>query len=310
MSHSLSQYPEPDHIVVHISDTHFTADRTPLHGVVDSDANLASVLAALEASSINPHAMIFTGDLADTGHPAAYARLRALVEPTASRLGAKVIWMNGNHDDRREFRRVLLDLDPTDEPVDHVYDVDGLRIITLDTTVPGEHHGEVTDRQLAWLADVLSQPAPHGTLLAMHHPPLPSPLGIIDAVELRETDRLDPILRAGDVRSILSGHLHYPTTATFAGVPVSAAAATAYSQDLQVVYPGGRGQDGGQSYNLIHVYPKTVLHSVVPVGSFPTVYEISAELIAAFERMTPEERAAALGTAAPADEPVAAAGAK
>ena len=38
--------------------------------------------------------------------------------------------------------------------------------------------------QLAWLADVLATPAEHGTLLAMHHPPLPLPM--LRAAELIE----------------------------------------------------------------------------------------------------------------------------
>ncbi|MDR2372989.1 MAG: metallophosphoesterase [Bifidobacteriaceae bacterium] len=303
MDSALTQYPEADHLIVHISDTHLTAGRAPLHGVIDSDANLARLLEGLERSSIRPQAIIFTGDLADAGEADAYARLRALVEPVAARLAARLIWMNGNHDDVREFRRSMLDSAPTDEPIDAVHDLDGLRLITLDTTVPGEHHGDLTADQLAWLAEVLRRPAPHGTVLAMHHPPLPSPLGIIAPVELRHAERLVPILRGSDVRSIISGHLHYPTTATLAGVPVSVAGATAYGQDLQVIHPGGRGQDGGQSYNLIHVYPETVVHSTVALGSFPTVYEISAELIAAFAAMTPEERLAALGAAVHSDGP-------
>ena len=63
--------------------------------------------------------------------------------------------------------------------------MDGLRIIALDTSVPGYHHGELTDAQLAWLADVLATPAPHGTLLALT-PPLPVPMmRAAEIIELR-----------------------------------------------------------------------------------------------------------------------------
>ena len=60
--------------------------------------------------------------------------------------------------------------------LDRVHDVDGLRIVSLDTSVPGYHHGEISDAQYEWLASVLAKPAPHGTLLAMHHPPIPVPM--------------------------------------------------------------------------------------------------------------------------------------
>ena len=42
-------------------------------------------------------------------------------------------------------------------------------------------------------------------------------------VELRDQARLADVLRGTDVRAIIAGHLHYSTFATFAGIPVSVA---------------------------------------------------------------------------------------
>ena len=109
-----------------------------------------------------------------------------------------------------------------------------------------------------------------------------SGFGLVALIELRDQERLAEVIRGTDVRGILGGHLHYSTTSTFAGVPVSVASATCYTQDLAVAYPGARGQDGGQSYNLVHVYGDRVLHSVVPIGQFPTVYEMTPEMLEAF----------------------------
>jgi 3',5'-cyclic AMP phosphodiesterase CpdA len=155
--------------------------------------------------------------------------------------------------------------------IDQVHDIDGLRVIALDSTVPGAHHGEVSGAQLDWLAEELATPAPHGTILAMHHPPVPSVLDLAVAVELREQWALAEVLEGSDVRGIIAGHLHYSTNATFAGIPVSVASATCYTQDLNVPVGGTRGRDGAQAFNLVHVYGTTVLHSVVPIGNYPTV---------------------------------------
>lgn len=285
------QFPAPDHFILRLSDTHFVGDGELLHERIDSDKNLAELFEGFARSNTRPEAIVFTGDLADTGRDDAYARLRALVEPAAEALGAQVIWVMGNHDERVAFRRGLLDHDADDsEPVDRVFDINGLRIIALDSTVPGHHHGEISEEQLAWLADVLSTPAPDGTLIALHHPPVPSPLGLLALVELKDQDRLADVIRGTDVRGILGGHLHYSTNSTFAGVPVSVASATCYTQDLTVAYPGARGQDGAQSYNLVHVYGDRVLHSVVPIGQFPTVYEMTPEMLEGFMKMSAEER--------------------
>ena len=40
---------------------------------------------------------------------------------------------------------------------------------------------------------------------------------------------------------------------------------------------GTRGRDGAIAFNLVHVYPNTVLHSVVPLGHYPTLDYVDAE---------------------------------
>jgi len=287
------QFPAPEHFILHVSDTHFVGDGELLHERIDSDKNLAELFDGFAKSNARPEAIVFTGDLADAGRPDAYRRLRALVEPAAERLGAQVIWVMGNHDERVAFRHGLLDEDAAaSETVDRVFDVNGLRIIALDSTVPGYHHGEITDEQLAWLADILATPAPDGTLIALHHPPVPSPVGLLALVELKNQDRLAEVIRGTDVRGVLGGHLHYSTHSTFAGVPVSVASATCYTQDLNVAGPTARGQDGAQSYNLVHIYGDRVLHSIVPIGQYPTVYELTPERLQAFAKMSAEQRLA------------------
>ena len=278
MKSRMAEYPRPHHCLLHISDTHLVDGGGRLYGGVDSELRLEQVMTDVRNSGVRPDALVFTGDLTDKGEAGAYEKLRALVEPVAEELGAQIVWAMGNHDDRATFRRTLLDAEPSGQSIDRVHDVDGLRIVTLDTTVPGKHHGELADEQLAWLADTLATPAEFGTILAMHHPPVPTVLDLAVLVELIDQPRLADVLRGSDVRSILAGHLHYSTTATFADIPVSVASATCYTQDLNVPAGGLRGRDGAQGYNLVHLYDDTVVHSVVPTGSYDTVGEaVSAE---------------------------------
>jgi len=273
-----AEYPAPERTLLHISDTHLRAHGSRLFDSIDSAQRLERVILAIEASGIRPDALVFTGDLADLGEADAYAAIRGLVEPLAERLGARVLWVMGNHDERGAFRAHLLDeLGEDDRPIDRVDELDGLRIVTLDTSVPGHHHGELRDEQLAWLQEVLATPAPLGTILAMHHPPVPSVLPLASSVELRDQRRLAPILRGSDVRAIIAGHLHYSTFATFAGIPVSVASATCYTQDLTVPAGGTRPHDGAQGFNLVHVYDETVVHSVVSVDASLPLEHIDAE---------------------------------
>ncbi|MFK4837632.1 phosphodiesterase [Microbacterium sp. ZW T2_14] len=284
------QHPPARRTLLHISDTHLLAGNVPLGGRFDTAANLTQALIAAEATGIRPDAIVFTGDLTDLGEPEAYTALREAVEPVAERLGAPVVWLAGNHDERPALRRDLLGLEPTQEPVTGVWDLGGLRLVGLDSTVPGWHHGDLDSAQLDWLRDVLATPAPLGTILALHHPPLPSHVPLFDILELRDQGRLAEVIAGTDVRAILAGHLHYSTSGTFAGVPVSVAAATCYTMNLARAAVDVNGMDAGQSFHLVHVYDDTITHAVVPVLQAPTADVFSAEWVERMSRLTPEQR--------------------
>ncbi|MGN8553996.1 UNVERIFIED_CONTAM: phosphodiesterase [Microbacterium sp. SLM126] len=284
------QYAPARRTLLHLSDTHLLAGNRALAGRFDTAANLRLTLEAAERTGIRPDAIVFTGDLTDLGEPEAYLALREAVEPIAARLGAPVIWVAGNHDERPALRRDLLGLEPSEQPVTGVWDLGGLRLVVLDSTVPGWHHGDLDAAQLEWLADELATPAPLGTLLAMHHPPLPSHVPLFDILELRDQGRLADAIAGSDVRAILAGHLHYSTSGTFAGVPVSVAAATCYTMNLARPAAEVNGMDAGQSFHLVHVYDDTITHAVVPVVDAPTGDFFSAEWVERMSRLTPEER--------------------
>lgn len=286
----LGQHPAPSHVIAHLSDPHLLGGGRPLYGQVNTIEHLTQALAQLERSIAKPEALVFTGDLADLGEPDAYERLKAIVEPAAARMGAEVIWVMGNHDERADYSRILFG-DESDAPQDRVYDIRGLRIISLDTTVPGYHHGEITDEQLDWLRSVLATPAPHGTLIAVHHPPIPTPmLEAMGILELLDQSKLESVIRGTDVRAVLAGHLHYSTHSTFAGVPVSVAAATCYTLDLSAEDRLLSGVDFGQSVDLVHVYDDRLVHSTIPIGSAIEVSGVPAAAWAQIESLSHDER--------------------
>lgn len=287
----MGQYPPAGHIIVHISDTHLLGGGRPLYAKVPVEQRLVDALRRIEAGPIGPDAFVFTGDLTDLGEPDAYVRLRAAVEPVTHRMGAQLIWVMGNHDERAAYASLLFDEPETDAPQDRVYDVRGLRVISLDTTVPGYHHGELSTHQLQWLADELATPAPHGTILAVHHPPVPSPLEVMAVLELHDQPALAEVLRGTDVRMILGGHLHYSTHGQFAGIPVSVAAATCYTLDLGAdAQRLLSGVDGGQSFDYVHVFDDQVVTSTVPAADFPEVTGFSVEYAPMIEAMPPDVR--------------------
>ncbi|HEY1530833.1 MAG TPA: phosphodiesterase [Galbitalea sp.] len=287
----LGQHPDPLHSIAHISDTHFLSDGALLYGSVTTEKNLRLALEKVTRSGVSPEAIVFTGDLADLGEPDAYRRLRAIVEPVARELGAEVIWVMGNHDERLQYSKELFDVEGSEAPQDRVYDINGLRIISLDTTVPGYHHGALEPSQLEWLAGVLATPAPHGTLIAVHHPPVPEPLlWAMAMLELDGQDEFAEVVRGTDVIGILGGHFHYTTHSTFAGIPVSVAAATCYTMDLSDGAKLLSGVDANQAFNMVSVYESLVVHTVIPLLDAVEVTGFAAENRSLIEAMSPDER--------------------
>ena len=272
-----SEYAPPSHILVHISDPHFVADGL-LYGELDPDAGLVEVLDSIEASGLKPEAIIFSGDLTNNGSAEAYSRLRSICTPYADRMGAELIWGMGNHDDRANFQRLLLDEVPGELPVDRRYNLGGLRVLVLDSSSPGFHHGEINEGQLSWLAGELKTRSQDGTVLVIHHPPVPpvQDLGILS--ELRNQEELARVLEGSDVIGILAGHTHSAVFSTFANIPVAVAPSTSYTQDLALPPGAVQGIDGPRSFNLIRIHGRTFVAAVVPVGAYsPVGTPVSAE---------------------------------
>ncbi len=285
----LGQYAAPRHAIAHLSDPHLLGGGARHYGVIDNAANLRRALDRLAAVRPAPQALVFTGDLADRAEPDAYATLRSIVEPAAAAMGAIVVWTMGNHDERAPFASGLFDSGDAGFQ-DRVHEVDGLRIIALDTSVPGYHHGDLHPEQLTWLAEVLSTPAEHGTLLAMHHPPLPLPmLRAAELIELHDQQALADVIAGSDVRGILAGHLHLSTWSTFAGVPVSVASASCYTSDPAPSDRFVSGVDANQAFTMVHTYDDRLVHTLVPLERGPEVSHVGSDIAEALEDVPLEQ---------------------
>lgn len=288
---ALTQHPPPDHLLVHLSDTHLLGEGRKLFGQVQPEPALSRLMNRLVESEVRVEAVLFTGDLADRGEPDAYLRLRDLIEPFAERLGAKIFWTMGNHDEREPFYQILWREAPSLEPFDRVMMLGDLRIIILDSSVPGYHHGELSASQLQWLETQLKTPATHGTLLALHHPPIPTPIELMGLIELEDQALFAQVIRGTDVRAILAGHLHYSSFSTFAGVPVSVSAASCYNIDL--IAKSSRmlsAHAGAIAASLVHVYPDQVVFSQIAMDDLREISSYDSQFLDEINSMSPLER--------------------
>lgn len=220
------------HRILHLSDTHVTRAGTDEDGV-DAIAALERILYdARHVPGID--LVVVSGDIADDGSVDGCRAVRDRVGAFAAARAVPHVYCTGNHDDRSAFAAVLgsghLAPDGRDRgrPASGggaeraaVSEVDGLRVVTLDSLVPGAVHGAISSHQLRWLRDLLASPAPAGTVVVIHHPPIYLESSeLLPTVGLQDADRLAAVVAGSDVRAVLCGHFHLQLSATWAGVPV------------------------------------------------------------------------------------------
>ncbi|GIT00632.1 MAG: hypothetical protein CM1200mP26_23440 [Acidimicrobiales bacterium] len=99
--------------------------------------------------------ILATGDLTDDGTPPQYAT-SVTPWPPSPRGSSRY---PGNHDEGPAFRLAFADLLPSDVATDHcsyVVDRFPVRLVGLDTTLPGRHDGRFDSVREGWLDQTLS----------------------------------------------------------------------------------------------------------------------------------------------------------
>ena len=266
----------PRYTIVQVSDPHIPADGF-LFDRVDACARVQASVEMIAAAGCSPDVLVLSGDLADRAEAEAYIRLRPVIDAALLRFGAKLLVAPGNHDDVGLLRAHLLGQNPEPGPLDEVVRVAGLRLIGIDSSVPDEVYGELDDAQLEALADELAEPAPDGTVLVVHHPPIWSTTPMSELVALREPQRLAAVIRGTDVRLVLSGHTHRVSAGTLAGIPVWVSPSTGSHADV-LARNGFRGHAGGGFTRVDVLDDGEIVATFVPLtGRDEILYEVRVD---------------------------------
>ncbi|MBE2320146.1 metallophosphoesterase [Solirubrobacter sp. CPCC 204708] len=187
------------HLIAQLSDPHLR---------LDDEASVRGLeRAAARVAALNPAAVLLTGDIADTGAPEEYeAAVRALAP-----IQAPVYRTAGNHDRFEERQQYVAEVEP-------------VRLVVCDTSVPGRDDGSL---DVDWIESQLEPGTP--TIIAMHHPPVAMGLAWLDEIALprEQTEALAGLLRRNpQVVRVVAGHVHLAATATLGGCSVVTCAGT------------------------------------------------------------------------------------
>lgn len=223
-------------IIAQLTDLHIRPTGKPAYRVVETNTLLDRALQSLAAMWPAPDAVVMSGDLTDCGLAEEYDILALLIR---RHLDMPVYLVPGNHD-RREVMKQRLGHLPgiADDPdfIQYVVDDFPVRLVMLDSVVPGKGHGELCAARLDFLDRTLAAAPDKPTVVVLHHPPIVCGIRHMDGINLRNADAFGAVIaRHPQVERILCGHHHRPITARFAGTIVQVAPSTAH----QVVFDLG-----------------------------------------------------------------------
>jgi 3',5'-cyclic-AMP phosphodiesterase len=149
-----------------LTDLHMVPTGCTIIGL-DPYIRLQSAISHINRFHADADGVVVMGDITNDGDSVSYARVKQLL----AKLRPPCHAMIGNHDDRAEFRAAF-PLAPVDPHgfVQSVVELADVRLILLDTVMPGQVGGRLCDDRLAWLETQLSDGQGRAALIFMHHP--------------------------------------------------------------------------------------------------------------------------------------------
>ena len=220
-------------IVAQISDLHVAVPGSEADAVQNGAVGLANAVAHLNGLEPRPAVVVASGDLVSVGTASEYNRLRDLLAP----LEIPIYLLPGNHDDRELLRQAFADHAylPRQGFLQYVVECDPLRLVVLDTNVPGEAHGELCADRLDWLDRRLGEAPDRPTLVFLHHPPFVTGMRKMDEAAFVGRAGLGHVLARHDhVEHLLCGHLHRSISRRFHGTVATTCPSTAFQLTLDL----------------------------------------------------------------------------
>jgi Icc protein len=219
--------------IAQISDLHIKPPGALAYGRVDTAKALERCVIALNELNPAPDLAVISGDLADTSVVGEYDHLRRLLAP----LRLPFAGIPGNHDSRELMRAAFPQADYAfmSGPLNQRIEIEGLDLLLLDSSVPGEPHGVLDVATLQWLDATLASTPDRPALVFLHHPPFKTGIWHMDRQNLLNAGELGPIIRRHPrVQLIATGHVHRATLTMFAGVPTTICPAPNHAVDLDL----------------------------------------------------------------------------
>lgn len=187
--------------VLQFTDSHLLGDPNSSFLGIQPLQTLDAVIALAADKHPSPDLILLTGDLSQDGSPEAYQLLRQRF----GKLKVPVGVIPGNHD---RLERMLQVFDSTNMQTGGVIEIQGWRVLLLDSTVLGKVSGEFDRTDLDETRHLLSDD-PRPTLICLHHQPVAIGTTWLDSIGLKHPQAFLNLLdQHPQVHGLLWGHIH------------------------------------------------------------------------------------------------------
>jgi 3',5'-cyclic AMP phosphodiesterase CpdA len=204
-------------LICQLTDLHVRPFGMACNRISETNMMTERALRAVAAFRPLPDAVIITGDLTECGRDDEYDMIAGMLDRS---LQMPVYVIPGNHDRREGFRRKLGALPGvTADPLFVQYAIDDhpVRLVMLDSVVPGAGHGLLCEERLRFLDTALAARPDKPTIVALHHPPFVCGIGHMDKINLQNADAFAAVIaRHKQVERIVCGHHHRTVVARIA----------------------------------------------------------------------------------------------
>jgi 3',5'-cyclic AMP phosphodiesterase CpdA len=245
-------------LIAQLTDLHVRPRGVAAYRVAETNMLTERALKAVAALRPAPDVVLITGDLTDCGLAGEYELLREML---GWHLKIPVYVIPGNHDRREALAATLPGVATHEGFVQYAIEDHPVRMVMLDTVVPGAGHGELCAARLAWLEQTLAAAPDKPTLIGMHHPPFLCGLAHMDAINLRTSDAFAAVLaRHPQVQLVICGHHHRPVTGRVGAAVAMISPSVAHQVELDL-HPDARPA-------FVMEPAAFMLHAWSPAGGF------------------------------------------
>jgi len=255
--------------IIQLTDTHIFAENAGKLLGLNTRESFEAVLARLMQEEIAPDLILATGDLSQDASEESYQYLLEKLQP----LNIPCFWIPGNHDKPEVMQKILNHGNMMFEP--HIV-AGNWQIVMLDSSVPGKVYGNISEPQLDFLQQRISNNQQRHSLVVMHHQPVAVGSQWLDGLGIKNAPELFNAVASNDKETcFLWGHVHQDFVGEQAGVQLISTPSTCVQ-----FKPGSTEFSAGDEapgYRYLTLYPDgrvdSVLHRIHDIA-FTVDYSI------------------------------------